>query len=157
MKPIKVIFLDVDGVLNNSTIWESVVNPDDQISKEMVALVNQICDRTGAKVVFSSMWRITMPHPELHNHLKNNFGATFEVLGDTVINDKSRIFQISDWMDDNFTSCNDDFIVIDDDNVYDKQPPFMKKVADKHFFQTDFRVGLTQDIADKIILRFGEK
>lgn len=48
--PIKVIFLDVDGVLNFKDSAEKVM-------KDKVAMLKEIVDRTGAKIVLSSDWR----------------------------------------------------------------------------------------------------
>lgn len=50
----KVIFLDVDGVLT----YEAYKNKETaNIDLEKVALLKEICDRTGASIVISSSWR----------------------------------------------------------------------------------------------------
>lgn len=74
----KLIFLDVDGVLNNNATfkkamkleaksgpWGLPIWPDTeeayhkaQIEDRFVALVNELAERTGAKVVISSTWRL---------------------------------------------------------------------------------------------------
>jgi len=59
MDPLRVVFLDIDGVLNNrastvpvgGTIWRVVVD------KACVARLQGLLDRTGASVVLSSAWR----------------------------------------------------------------------------------------------------
>jgi hypothetical protein len=48
---VKVIFLDVDGVLNgHESQW--------RVIPECVRLLNEIVERTGAKLVLSSSWRL---------------------------------------------------------------------------------------------------
>lgn len=58
----KIIFLDIDGVLNNQVDEERSVikidHPDDFISERCVTLLNELIENTGAKVVVSSTWRI---------------------------------------------------------------------------------------------------
>lgn len=142
-----IIFLDIDGVLNKNDGLRSA----NHIDKDMVSILNRIIDSTGAKVVISSTWRCSMSQDLIQNHL-NSFGFTGNIIGMTDDNDKSRFNQISDWMDDNGA---DDFIILDDTGVMDHLihlAPF-KRIADKHFFQIDGMVGLTDDIADKIINR----
>ena len=51
----KIIFLDVDGELTYSNYRNSET---ENIDPEKVSLVKEICDRTGAKVVISSSWRM---------------------------------------------------------------------------------------------------
>lgn len=54
----KVIFLDIDGVLN-SRIYDRQRNWNEQtdIDESRLPLVKQIVDATGAKIVLSSTWR----------------------------------------------------------------------------------------------------
>ena len=84
----KVIFLDFDGVLNsaeymlfNKEEWNS---GDDagMIDPDSVALVNQIIEKTGAKVVISSSWRLGHTIDELKTILKRK-GFIGEVIGMT--------------------------------------------------------------------------
>ena len=51
----RVIFLDVDGELTYSSYKN---NETQNIDPEKILLVKEICDRTGAKVVISSSWRM---------------------------------------------------------------------------------------------------
>lgn len=60
----KVIFLDIDGVLN-SDIWykkqaaqkKASMNLNDHLDKEAIRLLNKIITQTNANVVLSSTWR----------------------------------------------------------------------------------------------------
>ena len=55
----KVIFLDIDGVLNSEEYYESF--PDGEfippIDPVCVERLKRIVDRTGAKLILSSSWR----------------------------------------------------------------------------------------------------
>ena len=54
----KVIFLDVDGVLNSQQLFEKC--EDDQlisVDEDNIKNLKTIVDATGAKIVLSSSWR----------------------------------------------------------------------------------------------------
>lgn len=57
----KLIFLDVDGVLNNNKAYKTMNIP---VCNRLVKLVKQIVDETDAKIVLSSSWRILDPDME---------------------------------------------------------------------------------------------
>lgn len=54
----KVIFLDVDGVLNHSGCPEWEQGDHRVLDPECVRRVREVCDRTGARIVVSSTWRL---------------------------------------------------------------------------------------------------
>jgi|ERR1700733_5942941 len=63
--PGKLLFLDVDGVLND----HSPLDPDvmcGQIHKDKVALLNHILRETGAEMVLSSAWRYLIFRQEMN-------------------------------------------------------------------------------------------
>ena len=58
----KIIFLDIDGVLNSDEYFEKTVHLniqgiESEIDIEKVKLLKKAIDETGAKVVLSSTWR----------------------------------------------------------------------------------------------------
>jgi len=55
----RVIFLDVDGVLNHSGCPEWQSGDHRVLDPECVRRVREICDRTGARIVVSSTWRLS--------------------------------------------------------------------------------------------------
>jgi thiol-disulfide isomerase/thioredoxin len=67
---IKVIFLDIDGVLNSHEYWVSEryktyngnieTHPNYEISPDLVDTLNKIIEATKAKIVVSSTWRSRM-------------------------------------------------------------------------------------------------
>jgi hypothetical protein len=65
---VKVLFLDIDGVLNSRKYFAMGVPVNDRIyladndyarmiDPEAVELLNEVIDRTGARIVVSSSWR----------------------------------------------------------------------------------------------------
>jgi len=64
----KVIFLDIDGVLNHTQWYVSDRNPGNLNGEEgdidplCAERINRICSETGAKIVISSDWRISWPY-----------------------------------------------------------------------------------------------
>lgn len=65
----KIIFLDIDGVLNHEAfyrkrrkaladkVWQKSEYPLDEICEQNMLLLNKLIAETGAKVVISSTWR----------------------------------------------------------------------------------------------------
>jgi len=54
----KIIFLDIDGVLN-SAVYDRRRGPSDgNIDVTRLELIKELVDKTGAKIVLSSSWRI---------------------------------------------------------------------------------------------------
>jgi hypothetical protein len=91
----KLIFLDVDGVLNHE-IWygsteyaaldkgseDPLVWEKTQFSPRSIELLNRLTDETGAKIVISSSWRKGRTLEELIE-LFRSVGVTGEVIGST--------------------------------------------------------------------------
>jgi len=65
--PVKIIFLDIDGVLNHERFYKerfearyeegAIPHPYSEIDPECVEKLNLLCQSTEAKVVISSTWR----------------------------------------------------------------------------------------------------
>lgn len=153
VRPLKIIFLDIDGVLNSETWlrnvpfipystdeWERDIN---QLDPNAVRLLNQIIRETGASLVLSSTWRILTPIPRLVNLLRqraNDVGEQFlgEFIGCTPVLSGSRGSEISSWMS---LVRPDKFVILDDDDDMDGLP----------LVQTDFSTGLTSAEVDAAI------
>ena len=72
----KVVFLDVDGVLT----YSNYRNPEtSDIDVEKVKLLKEICDKTNAKVVISSSWKGT------RNRVPHIYSTLLKVLSDNDI------------------------------------------------------------------------
>lgn len=155
----KVIFLDVDGVLNSEKFYRKRGAPDYrfedepeyplcEFDPEAVELLNKIIEETGAKIVVSSTWRIGRTVGELIR-LFREVGIEGYVIDRTgVLRDRKeyekvvRGTEIKTWLDQ-FPEV-ESYIIIDDDND-------MLPEQQKNFIKTSFWVGLTPELVEKSI------
>ena len=159
VRRMKVIFLDIDGVLNAHEYDPEVLSG--QIRRDKVDLLNRILKVTGAKIVMSSAWRYLVHRGECslkgpewllrsHGMLANRLIGVTRT--DTQLirgrydgtqhwpADNERGQQISDWLVDNTV---DAYVVIDDLDL---------GISGMHpFVHTDGTVGLTEVDAEKAI------
>lgn len=164
----KVIFLDIDGVLNNGAHWKNIVKkkkPYTQVSQNLLNKLLVIIEATGAKLVISSSWRGYQLNYMIEdfevckskNELKQ---ITKYIVGITPhSNERHRGKEIK-WFIENQDDCLyyklvdqkldiDDYVIIDDDSdMLDEQKP--------HFFQTKYWRGLTMWEVKKIINYFNK-
>ena len=121
----KVIFLDIDGVLNSGAWY--VKRPSDgrwpisHLDPDAVKVLNEIIEKTGAVVVVSSTWRIGQGRTWLQEVL-TTAGFTGTVVGKTtVLDEKERGHEIQEWLDNvapMYARRNDPvshFVILDDD------------------------------------------
>lgn len=130
----KVVFLDIDGVLNSEEYALSLgkggmlgINP------EAVKILDRILEATGAKLVISSSWRGSS---DLLADIRSNVG---EYIGITPRLSGIRGSEVKAWLDDNPV---DRYAILDDDSDFYKYQPL---------FKTTWKKGLTNEIADKVI------
>ena len=125
----KIIFLDIDGVINSAFEWVPMSERGSypintalwdvhDLTPKYIGRLNEIVDATGAKVVISSSWRIQYKHTELAKMLKTQ-GFTGEVIGETPIFSRTpdgvaqdRGDEIKFWI--NTHDDIDSFVILDD-------------------------------------------
>lgn len=128
----KVIFLDVDGVLN-SIGWmkknDEKKHGNCEINPENVKMLKDIVDKTGAKIVLSSTWRNVdgtdgkLRHP-MYDYLVDElrkFGM--EIFSRTSLINNDRPKEIKAWLNETSFEI-ESFVSIDDDfseKDYEKQ------------------------------------
>ncbi|MGI6341858.1 MAG: HAD domain-containing protein [Bacteroidales bacterium] len=159
----KVIFLDFDGVLNsgdNSHVLNRLAfdNPEImepsiegfEFDERCVRWLKYIINRTDAKIVISSSWRLDYKLEKLQTIWKE-FNLPGEVIGYTPSNtvsfleeqdltsDFERGKEILSWLTENKV---DSYCIIDDD--FDVLP-------DQVFVQTDPEFGLTYETAELVV------
>lgn len=114
---IKVIFLDVDGVLNNSKTTRKTINGNTFLGSRLLKNLRRIISKTRAKVVLSSEWRYDKEDPryngdylELRKELLRNgirfYGFTPELLS------AHRGAEINEWLKEHPEAGN--FVILDD-------------------------------------------
>ena len=91
----KVIFLDVDGVLNNDGYFERTKNEKQnriELDDENIKCLKEIIDLTGAKVVVTSTWKELRIYSKLISYLKT-FGIEAELDDVSVSFGDHKIFE----------------------------------------------------------------
>lgn len=134
----KVLFLDVDGVLNS----RSTTNFHDlyPIDPYMAFLVGRIQLQTGCEVVLSSSWK---NHPD---GVQNVSKRVVQLLDKTPNVEGVRGNEIQAWLDKHPEV--DKYAILDDD---------MDMLVGQagSFFKTTFQDGLTDEIAEAVIAHLG--
>ncbi len=156
----KIIFLDIDGVLNSDSWLHLKENrekpfPFNQFEPRLVKLFNRIIKETQAKVVLISTWRLNYSLEEMRG-IFQQVGIVCNLIDQTpdLTTDNDYVLrgnEILKWCKDNIELLNvrrvlnyKNFVIIDDhDNMLYWQR--------NHFFQPDPYSGLTPTITRNII------
>lgn len=95
----KVLFLDIDGVLNSVGFRpENPKGVRDWLNEENVRRLRLLVESTGARIVVSSSWRLTTLVEELSSALESK-GARVEIVGVTPsLGPGSRAAEIAAWL-----------------------------------------------------------
>lgn len=151
----KVIFLDIDGVLNSHKFFKERneeaegVRPfnGDRIEYKLadidlkaVALLNDLFEKTGAKVVISSVWRLSLSVDQLKTIFKR-VGFKGEIIDKTVQLRSIRGLEIAQWMETN--PGVESFVILDDDS---DMGDLMNRLV-----KTTFDDGLTENEVVKAV------
>ena len=156
----KVIFLDIDGVLNSALYYRAgkadATDVRKHIDPSAVKNLNYIVEKSGAKIVVISVWRHGRTIEELQSIL-NNAGFVGEVIGKTEsLNDGKygdcilRGNEILHWTQENqdLLGCSysdfKNYVILDDDSD-------MLYWQRNNFIQVDGYVGLTPTGAWKAV------
>ncbi len=153
----KVIFLDVDGVLNSDEYFDKIRNLDIQgiereVDIEKIKLLKKAIDKTGAKVVLSSSWRYTKYAQYLKELLSN-----YDIYVDsTPFIENERGLEIKKWLSDNQDA--EDFVILDDE-IFDSYDESLIKnlIKISNGNGRNFGEGLLPRDVDEIIKRLGRK
>jgi len=138
----KILFLDIDGVLNNT---RTLLRGWEEFDEDAIQNLGDILRQTRARIVLSSTWR---KYPTQ----KRNFGrmlVKYKLIqfwgGDTtpIILGTARAIEIQQWLDENANI--ERFAILDDDM------DAAMEAENGKFFRTNYQDGLTQEIASKVI------
>lgn len=161
----KVIFLDIDGVLN-CTHCKMKIDGFNFVMDEKIELLKQLVDRTGAKIVLSSTWRFGWAYMEASGEKDafqqreiRHFLALQEKLREfglelmdytLVINEdmNHRGEEIDQWLREWKGEPVESFVILDDLNG-----KYLRPYSDR-LVRTPIRKGLEQrhvDLAVKIL------
>ncbi len=131
----KVIFLDVDGVLNYHSYREAAVDYySNPIEESRMFLLKYLVEKTGAVIVLSSTWRLYWSEDESKLTKEGkHFNKIFEKYGLKIFSKtdnfgEDRNYEILVWLSSHQVS---EYVILDDINF------FKNSVNMKHFIQTD--------------------
>lgn len=129
----KIIFLDVDGVLNSQSYYIEWMrrrrvgvdydNSEKEIDESCVKNLKEIVDKTGAAIVLSSTWRRMKDDHRLSIHLNmilDKYGL--HISGKTPWLHGERPKEIKTWLDNYISKGNGikSFVILDDDFSIDE-------------------------------------
>lgn len=131
----KVLFLDIDGVVNKQENFDRSKNPGPYpLDSYCAFLVGRIQLQTGCEVVLSSSWR---NHPD---GVQNVSERVVKLLDKTPYLSGIRGDEVQAWL--NKHPEVEKYAILDDDSdFHDHQP----------LFKTSFKEGLTDEIAQQVI------
>lgn len=157
----KVLFLDIDGVLNSEAYARTVhwlkVNNRGSFYSGFNGAVWDFCPVATAlfsgmmsklpdvKIVVSSCWRVGRTTADLQTLFTDRGLIGASVIDRTGASRDSRGEEIQEWLDNHPEVTR--FVILDDDAD-------MGSLANR-LVQTSFRTGLTCDAVDKVIRAFG--
>ena len=155
----KIIFLDIDGVLNsnktfaknhewnklfekvhNGSIEDIVTNKINEIDMEKLFMLRDVCRLTGAKIVISSGWRRLWNYPPVEEKLVY---LGLPIIGVTPYIAGNRGEEIREYLRKNKV---DEFVILDDEIFRDLNE--LENYLVKTSFYDD---GLTEETAKEIV------
>ena len=151
----KIIFLDVDGVLNNQDTFKHRYNHYQstgewvlEIDENMVNRLANIVNKTGAKIVLSSSWRMGFSY-DTCEPLGEQARGLVDILAKYGLsiysrtgNGKDRADEINEWLHNH--NDVEMFVILDDDS-YDLQEFVGKELVKTSFTATD---EMVKDMSD---------
>jgi len=146
----RIIFLDIDGVLNSAAFahehtehWERLAGS--AVDPVACQRLNRLIAATNVKVVISSSWRILLSIVEIERILRAG-GCDFEIIGVTPRLGTRRGNEIQRWLNECEKSGNwrvESFVIFDDDADMEHLLP--------RLVQTDWDFGLQDVHVDRAI------
>lgn len=143
----KIIFLDVDGVLNSHTFAKRMLDEENVrvfseniLDRRCLLLLSDIVTKTGAKIVVSSAWRkIPSAFDDLKSQLEKYGMSVFDV---TPYVGGERGDDITAWFNRNPGEYR--YVILDDDS---DMTIHMDRLVKTNFYDR----GLTRNLADRAI------
>ena len=151
----KVIFLDIDGVLNHEQHYKWLMETDEptplqsvypysEFNPKSCQLLNEIIKETGAQIVVSSSWRLDGENRL--NSLFKYFGLP-KIYSTTPCLNTARGIEIGAWLAAHPEVTN--YVILDDDeDMTVEQMPFFIKT-------NPYEDGLNNEVKNKVIELLG--
>ena len=158
MDPYKILFADVDGVLNYEEYYErgrwNAPYPLNNICPLAIYHLNRIVLQTGCKIVLSAGMR--SDGIEVCRDLFREVGCIGEIIDVTshlTFHHKwaERGNEILKWLQDNGRHKVDDYYKTDHDYAIIDDDCDMLYIQRNNFFRTSEKTGLNAELADRVI------
>lgn len=159
---VKIVFLDIDGVLNCETTKECC-GPYIGIDDNKVSLLKQIVDQTGAKIVLVSSWKLWWTnnprHKKYQDELANYLDEKFRKQGLSIV-DKTNEYSPYNRGDGILEYLRyvkhmgitvDKFIIIDDEMFDYKQTKLTPNLIQTSFYKQGLETKHVKRAIDKLI------
>ena len=117
----KIIFLDIDGVLNSMAYFKNVKEVDgfNEISEFHLQKLSEIYHAAGAEIVLCSTWRTLQVDNEMYQYLVNSLDKYDMRISDkTPVIGMNRPLEIFSWLEDQSEEVQ--FVILDDDYPTDE-------------------------------------
>ena len=150
---LKLLFLDIDGVLNSARYAREqaltgrskpqnrfLQRTASEIDPAAVACLNEIVRRSGARIVITSSWRLRHSLKHISRCLRKRGYDGPPLLGSTpIVPGMTRGYEVAKWFYQTLplSLIREPFVILDD-GVVDHE----KRLA-KHLVQTSYEEGLT--------------
>lgn len=146
----KVIFLDVDGVLNSGEGLKQHINKNgfngileySKIEDKPLKLLQEIIEKTSAKIVLSSSWNNNKRLYEKLERRLRDCGMEIYDITPSLGSGNQRGDEIREWISANPV---EKFIILDDDS------DMCEYTTMENFINTTYKHGLTEELKDKAI------
>jgi hypothetical protein len=147
----KILFLDIDGVLNSRTFYDANVQEIGressffwravaELDPNACAMVNQLCEEEDLKIVISSTWRKLHKVHEIEA-MFNKRGLFAEIVGTTPSINESRGHEIAEFIKSRPDLQIEAYVIVDDDS---------DMLAGQFFVRTEWSIGIQPENIDQI-------
>lgn len=143
----KIVFLDIDGVLNSSLSLYSGCSNNNKwsIDKNIISAYKKFSEKHNLKTVIISNWREKVQNnQEMEKIIFDDCGVNLNIHGLTPVLNKKRGFEVEYYINNNDIK---NYVIIDD------QANFLDNQLDR-FIKTDIALGMTiydlKKIAEKL-------
>lgn len=147
----RVLFLDIDGVLNSRECWGRLRGSRHKIDREKVAILNEVVAKTECRVTVSSTWRMDVRCRSILRDygFRGRFSRDWRTDWQRRYHEPNLVRgdEIADWLSRNPVES---YAIIDDDS--DMLPEQMPR-----FVQTTVEMGLQPEHAERLVALLKER
>lgn len=155
----KVIFLDIDGVLNSDKYWEMILpyekqmtEMESEIDTQCLNNLKKIVNITKAKIVITSTWKkINRKYEEFKKYMIQNGISIYDKTPDSLQSSINRGEEIRTWLEEHKSEV-DNFIIIDDE-IYPDYNELEERLVKTEFYKGR---GLEKKHVEKAINMLGK-